>query len=75
MVPVDLFGQCCDLDAIAAVCERWGVPVLCDSAAALGREPAGRPAGRAPRLAAFSFNGNKIVTTAGGGALASEMPG
>src|SRR4051794_13757045 len=46
VVPVDLFGQCCELDAIAAICERWGVPVLCDSAAALGATQRGRHAGR-----------------------------
>jgi dTDP-4-amino-4,6-dideoxygalactose transaminase len=75
VVPVDLYGQCCDLDAIAALCGRWGVPVLCDSAAAMGatgRE--GRHAGRGARLAAFSFNGNKIVTAGGGGALAGDDP-
>lgn len=74
VVPVDLFGQSCDLDAITALCDRWGVPVLCDSAAALGASRRGRPAGQGARLAAFSFNGNKIVTTGGGGALASEDP-
>ena len=75
VVPVDLFGQCCDLDAIVALCDRWGVPVLCDSAAALGASRRGRHAGQGARLAAFSFNGNKIVTTGGGGALASDDPG
>lgn len=73
VVPVDLYGQCCDLDAIIAACDRWGVPVLCDSAAAMGAtQRGGRHAGRGARLAAFSFNGNKIVTTGGGGALASD---
>lgn len=74
VVPVDLFGQCCDLDTIAALCDRWGVPVMCDSAAALGASQRGRHAGRGARLAVFSFNGNKIVTTGGGGALAAEDP-
>lgn len=74
VVPVDLFGQPCDLDSITALCGRWGVPVLCDSAAALGATQRGRQAGRGARLAAFSFNGNKIVTTGGGGALASDDP-
>lgn len=75
VVPVDLYGQACDLDAILAACDRWGVPVLCDSAAALGAEGrGGRHAGRGARLAVFSFNGNKIVTAAGGGALASDDP-
>jgi dTDP-4-amino-4,6-dideoxygalactose transaminase len=56
------------------LCERWGVPVLCDSAAALGATQRGRQAGRGARLAAFSFNGNKIVTAGGGGALAADDP-
>jgi dTDP-4-amino-4,6-dideoxygalactose transaminase len=36
VVPVDLYGQCCDLEPIVAACDRWGVPVMCDSAAAMG---------------------------------------
>lgn len=75
VVPVDLFGQCCELDAIRGACDRWGVPVLCDSAEALGATHRGRHAGRGARLAAFSFNGNKIVTAGGGGALAADEPG
>lgn len=75
VVPVDLYGQCCDLEAIVAVCDRWGVPVLCDSAAAMGAMGrGGLHAGRGARLAAFSFNGNKIVTTGGGGVLAGNDP-
>lgn len=75
VVPVDLYGQCCDLPAIVAVCDRWGVPVMCDSAAAIGALGRERlHAGRGARLAAFSFNGNKIVTTGGGGALAGDDP-
>lgn len=75
VLPVDLYGQCCDLDAILAACDRWGVPVLCDSAAALGAQGReGRHAGVGARLAAYSFNGNKIVTTGGGGVLSAEDP-
>jgi dTDP-4-amino-4,6-dideoxygalactose transaminase len=75
VVPVDLYGQCCDLDAIVAACDRWGVPVMCDSAAAMGAlQRGGRHAGRGARLAVYSFNGNKIITAGGGGALASEDP-
>jgi dTDP-4-amino-4,6-dideoxygalactose transaminase len=74
VVPVDLFGQCADLDAIRACCDRWGVPVLSDSAEGLGARLRGRPAGRGAALAAFSFNGNKIVTAGGGGALCAEDP-
>lgn len=75
VVPVDLFGQPCDLDAIVALCDRWGVPVMCDSAGAVGASRGdGRHAGRGARLAVFSFNGNKIITAGGGGALASDEP-
>jgi pyridoxal phosphate-dependent aminotransferase EpsN len=74
VVPVDLYGQSCDLDVILAVCDRWGVPVLCDSAEALGAEYRGRPVGKGAALAAFSFNGNKIITAGGGGALVSDDP-
>ena len=75
VVPVDLFGQPCDLNAIVALCDRWGVPVMCDSAGAVGAtHRGGRHAGRGARLAVFSFNGNKIVTAGGGGALASDEP-
>jgi dTDP-4-amino-4,6-dideoxygalactose transaminase len=74
VVPVDIYGQAADLDAILAACGRWGVPVLSDSAEGLGATIRGRHAGRGARLAAFSFNGNKIVTAGGGGALASDDP-
>jgi dTDP-4-amino-4,6-dideoxygalactose transaminase len=75
VVPVDLYGQCCDLEAITTVCDHWGVPVLSDSAAAMGAlGRGGRHAGRGALLAVFSFNGNKIVTTGGGGALAGDDP-
>jgi dTDP-4-amino-4,6-dideoxygalactose transaminase len=71
VVPVDLYGQPADLEVIADLCGRWGVPVLADSAEALGAAQRGRPAGHGATAAAFSFNGNKIVTAGGGGALAS----
>ncbi|MDJ0387665.1 DegT/DnrJ/EryC1/StrS family aminotransferase [Roseomonas sp. E05] len=74
VVPVDLYGQPCDLDAILTLCGRWGVPVLCDSAEAMGARYRERPVGKGAALAAFSFNGNKIITAGGGGALASDDP-
>lgn len=74
VVAVDIYGQASDLDAIAAACARYDVPLLSDSAEGLGATLRGRPAGRGARLAAFSFNGNKIVTAGGGGALASDDP-
>ena len=74
VVAVDIYGQASELDAILAACARYEVPVLSDSAEGLGATLHGRPAGRGARLAAFSFNGNKIVTAGGGGALASDDP-
>lgn len=74
VVAVDIYGQAADLDAIVAACGRYDVPVLSDSAEGLGAALRGRPAGTGARLAAFSFNGNKIVTAGGGGALASDDP-
>lgn len=74
VVAVDIYGQSSELDAILGACARYDVPVLSDSAEGLGATIAGRPAGRGARLAAFSFNGNKIVTAGGGGALATDDP-
>lgn len=72
VVPADLFGQPSDMPAIRAACARWGVPVLSDSACALGATQHGRPAGAGADLTAMSFNGNKIITAGGGGALVGE---
>ncbi len=72
VVPVDLYGQCSDLDAIVSLCDRWGVPVMSDSAEALGATQRGKPAGTGAKIAIFSFNGNKIITAGGGGVLCSE---
>ncbi len=74
VVAVDIYGQASDLDAIVAACARYDVPVLSDSAEGLGATLRGRPAGTGARLGVFSFNGNKIVTAGGGGALASDDP-
>jgi dTDP-4-amino-4,6-dideoxygalactose transaminase len=71
VIVVDLYGQCADYDAIRTVCEEYSVPVIEDAAEALGATYCGRPAGSLGDLAAFSFNGNKIITTSGGGMLVS----
>jgi pyridoxal phosphate-dependent aminotransferase EpsN len=72
VVAVDLYGQCADLARIAAACNRHGVPLIEDAAEALGSTFAGRPAGSFGRTGIFSFNGNKIITTSGGGMLVSD---
>jgi len=69
VMPVDLYGVCADYQRIRAVCEPYGIPVVQDSAEALGSVSQGTPAGMHGDVAAFSFNGNKIITTSSGGAL------
>jgi dTDP-4-amino-4,6-dideoxygalactose transaminase len=111
VIPTDLYGQCCNLPVIAEICNRFDVPVVCDSAEAMGAwyrggadkvksgiaeerksgrmeilsfYPSSGPSGEAASIrashhagrdataAVFSFNGNKIMTTSGGGMLASD---
>ena len=72
VIVVDLYGQCADYDPIVAACARYDVPIIQDSAEALGATYRGRMAGTQGRLGVFSFNGNKIITTSGGGMLVSE---
>jgi pyridoxal phosphate-dependent aminotransferase EpsN len=69
VVVVDLYGQPADMDAIRAACDPYGVRILDDAAEALGAEYQGSPIGQRADVTAFSFNGNKIITTAGGGML------
>ena len=103
VIPTDLYGQCCDLARLRALCEPYGVPIVSDSAEAMGARyaepgqnqnalskkatqvPESAPvstlnsplsalkhAGYGARAAVYSFNGNKIITTSGGGMLASH---
>ncbi len=72
VVVVHLYGQCADMDPILDVCSKFGVPVLEDAAEALGSSYKGRAAGTLGDIGAFSFNGNKIITTAGGGMLVAR---
>ena len=72
VVTVDLYGQSCDYDRLLAACDRHGVPLVEDAAEALGGTYRDRPAGSFGRMGVFSFNGNKIITTSGGGMLVTE---
>ena len=74
VVAVDLYGQCADYDAIVPLCAQYGVPLVEDAAEALGSTHGGRAAGTLGDIGILSFNGNKIITTSGGGALLSPDP-
>ncbi len=69
VMTVDLYGSCADYSSIVPICERFGVPIVEDAAEAIGASHQGRPAGSFGVLSAYSFNGNKLITTGGGGAL------
>jgi dTDP-4-amino-4,6-dideoxygalactose transaminase len=72
LVTVDLYGQCADYDRLLRTCAEFEVPVLEDAAEALGATYDARPAGSFGSAGVFSFNGNKIITTSGGGMLVSN---
>jgi dTDP-4-amino-4,6-dideoxygalactose transaminase len=69
VVTVDLYGQCCDYDVLGELCEQRGVTIVQDAAESLGASYRDAPAGGQGKLATFSFNGNKVITTSGGGML------
>jgi dTDP-4-amino-4,6-dideoxygalactose transaminase len=69
IIPVHLYGMPAKMNAINAIAEKFGIPILEDAAEALGSTYYGQPCGSLGKLAALSFNGNKIITTSGGGAL------
>jgi dTDP-4-amino-4,6-dideoxygalactose transaminase len=69
---VNLYGQSADMDALLPICEKYGVPILEDAAESLGATYKGQSSGSFGKLAVYSFNGNKIITTSGGGMLVSN---
>ena len=72
LITVDLYGQSCDYDEIVQLCKKYGVFIIQDSAEALGSKYKNHNLGNNGDLGIFSFNGNKIITTSGGGMLCSE---
>jgi pyridoxal phosphate-dependent aminotransferase EpsN len=71
---VDLYGQCADYGQILDILMKFDIPVIEDAAEALGATYAGKCSGRFGEMGVLSFNGNKIITTSGGGMLVSDNP-
>ncbi|BBM84724.1 DegT/DnrJ/EryC1/StrS family aminotransferase [Candidatus Uabimicrobium amorphum] len=72
VIPTDLYGQSCDFDAISRICKPHGIPVVMDSAEAIGAKYKDHHVGYDATAAIYSLNGNKIITSSGGGILASH---
>lgn len=72
LITVDLYGQCADYTTLEPLCEKYGVTLIEDAAEALGSTCSDRAAGSFGQSAAFSFNGNKIITTSGGGMVVTD---
>jgi perosamine synthetase len=72
VIPVHVFGHPVDMDALNAVCDAFGLAVVEDATESLGSTYRGRPCGGLGLVGVLSFNGNKIVTTGGGGALVTN---
>ena len=75
VMPVHLLGHPCDMQAITRIARHYGLMIVEDAAEALGARHHGRPVGSAGDVACFSFNGNKIVTTGGGGMIVTDDAG
>jgi dTDP-4-amino-4,6-dideoxygalactose transaminase len=72
VVAVDMYGQCADYGRLLASCDRYGIPLIEDAAEALGATYRGKPAGSFGLAGVLSFNGNKIITTGGGGMFVTD---
>lgn len=72
VIIVDLYGQCADYNPIVEACSKYEIPIVEDAAEALGATYNGTFAGEFGEMGVFSFNGNKIITTSGGGMLVSD---
>ena len=74
ILPVDILGHPCDLPALKEIAEQYGLAMIEDATESLGALCGGRPLGQWSRLTCFSFNGNKVMTTGGGGMLVTDDP-
>jgi dTDP-4-amino-4,6-dideoxygalactose transaminase len=72
VIAVDMYGQCADYEPLLVACDRYGVALIEDAAEALGATYRGRAAGSFGLAGVLSFNGNKIITTGGGGMLVTD---
>ncbi|MEG7844341.1 aminotransferase class I/II-fold pyridoxal phosphate-dependent enzyme [Bacillus mobilis] len=72
VILVHLYGQSAKLDEILSLCNHYGVPIIEDAAESLGSTYKGKASGTFGRFGIYSFNGNKIITTSGGGMLVSD---
>lgn len=72
VIVVHLYGQSADMGPIMEICDRYGIPVIEDAAESLGATYRGKASGTCGKFGVFSFNGNKIITTSGGGMLVSN---
>ncbi|WP_438804678.1 DegT/DnrJ/EryC1/StrS family aminotransferase [Oceanobacillus saliphilus] len=72
VIVVNLYGQSSKMDELIALCNQYGVPVIEDAAESLGTTYKGKPSGTFGKFGIYSFNGNKIITTSGGGMLVSN---
>ena len=72
LLPVHILGHPCDMDSIMESADEFGIPVVEDATESLGVAYKGRPAGSFGRMACLSFNGNKILTTGGGGMIVTD---
>ncbi len=74
VIAVDLYGQCADYDRLVPLCADRGIALVEDAAEAIGATSAGRPAGSFGEVGVLSFNGNKLITSGGGGMLVCDRP-
>ncbi|MBT2736745.1 DegT/DnrJ/EryC1/StrS aminotransferase family protein [Bacillus sp. ISL-7] len=72
VIVVNLYGQSAKMEEISAICDQYGVPIIEDAAESIGALYKGKASGTFGKFGVFSFNGNKIITTSGGGMLVSD---